>query len=350
MQAPMKQLVCVKWGSAYGPEYVNRLYGMVSRHLTPPFRLVCLTDDRNRIRAEVECFDLPELGVPHPQRTVGKWRKQVLWGATVPGLRTGEPALFIDLDSVIVGSLDDYFGIGQPGDVYVARNWARPLEKLGQTSVFRFPVGGNAHLLADFRADPQGIADKYQFEQHYVTFAVTGGVKFWPEAWTRHFRLHCMPPFPLCYFMTARLPQGARIVTFPGGPNGSMQSGCATCAATCCRCRGSRRPGGSERRPVKIVHLLFTHSFAGTERHAIELANAQAQTHEVTMLLHRRAAQPRDTALAHRLDPRDRAVATGRGTGGAARQHDADRQLDRPLRTRGRRACAAAPRVGHRRR
>ena len=219
MQAPVKQLVCVKWGSAYGPEYVNRLYGMVSRHLAPPFRLVCLTDDRNGIRAEVECFDLPELGVPHPQRTIGKWRKQVLWGATVPGLQTGTPALFIDLDSVIVGPIDDYFTIGAPSDVYVARNWARPLERLGQTSVFRFPVGGNAHLLADFRADPQGIADKHQFEQHYVTHAVTGGVKFWPEAWTRHFRLHCMPQFPLCYFVTARLPEGARIVTFPGGPN-----------------------------------------------------------------------------------------------------------------------------------
>lgn len=57
---------------------------------------------------------------------------------------------------------------------------------------------------------------------------------------------------------------------------------------------------------MKIVHLLFTHSFAGTERHAIELANAQAEHHEVTMLLHRRAAQPRDTALAHRLDARVR--------------------------------------------
>lgn len=219
MQTPVKQLVCVKWGAAYGPEYVNRLYGMVSRQLAPPFRLVCLTDDRNGIRAEVECFELPELGVPHPQRTVGKWRKQVLWGATVPGLDTGVPALFIDLDSVIVGPIDDYFDIGEPGDVYVARNWARPLEKLGQTSVFRFPVGGNAHLLADFRADAQGIADKYHFEQHYVTYAVTGGVKFWPEAWTKHFRLHCMPPFPLCYFVPARLPAGARIVTFPGGPN-----------------------------------------------------------------------------------------------------------------------------------
>ena len=213
----IKQVVCVKWGSGYSADYVNRLYGMVQRTLSPPFRLVCLTDDRQGIRSEVECFDLPELGCPHPQRTMGKWRKQVLWGRDVPGL--DGVALFIDLDSVIVGSLDDYFSIGEPGDVYVARNWARPLERLGQTSVFRFPVGGNAHVLDDFRANPQAIADKYQFEQHYVTAAVTGGVKFWPGPWTRHFRLHCLPKFPLRYFMRARLPADAHIVTFPGGPN-----------------------------------------------------------------------------------------------------------------------------------
>ena len=214
----VKQVVCVKWGTMYGPEYVNRLYAMVARHLAPPFRLVCLTDDPKGIRSEVECFELPELGVPHPQRTMGKWRKQILWGRTVPGLEPG-PALFIDLDSVVVGPLDDYFTHGDPNDVYVARNWARPMQKLGQTSVFRFPVGGNPHLLENFRADPQGIADKYRFEQHYVTHAVKGGVKFWPEAWTRHFRLHCLPPFPLRYFVPAKLPHGARIVTFPGGPN-----------------------------------------------------------------------------------------------------------------------------------
>lgn len=215
--ASVKQIVCVKWGTMYGPEYVNRLYGMVARNITPPFRLVCLTDDAQGVRPEVECHPLPELGVPHPERTKGKWRKQVLWGREVPGL--SGVALFIDLDSVIVGSLDDYFTIGEPGDVYVARNWARPLERLGQTSVFRFPVGGNPQVLDDFRADPQGIADRYRYEQHYVTAAVKGGVKFWPENWTRHFRLHCLPPFPLRYLMSARLPRDARIVTFPGGPN-----------------------------------------------------------------------------------------------------------------------------------
>jgi hypothetical protein len=216
-QGDIKQIVCVKWGTLFGPEYVNRLYGMVSRHITGPFKVVCLTDDRQGIRPEVECHDLPELGVPHPERTIGKWRKQVLWGRELPGLKG--VALFIDLDSVIVGSLDDYFTIGRPEDVYVARNWARPLERLGQTSVFRFPVGGNPHLLDNFRADPQGIADRYRFEQHYVTASVTGGIHFWPEDWTRHFRLHCLPPFPLRYFTTAKLPSQARIVTFPGGPN-----------------------------------------------------------------------------------------------------------------------------------
>ena len=59
---------------------------------------------------------------------------------------------------------------------------------------------------------------------------------------------------------------------------------------------------------MKIVHLLLTHSFAGTERHAIELANALAADHEVTMILHRRAAEDRPNALAHRLDPRVKQV------------------------------------------
>lgn len=62
---------------------------------------------------------------------------------------------------------------------------------------------------------------------------------------------------------------------------------------------------------MKIVHLLLTHSFAGTERHAIELANAQAARHNVTMILHRRAAEDRPNALAHRLDPRVKQVLVG---------------------------------------
>jgi hypothetical protein len=186
----VKSVVCVKWGALYGPEHVNRLYAMVARHTTPPFRLVCLTDDRSGIRPDVQCFDLPDLCCA--VGTMGTWRKQILWGREVPGLNG--VALFIDLDSVIVGSLDGCFSFGKPDDVILARNRALPFRKRGQTSVFRYPIRVNPRILYDFRADPQGIADQRQFEQPDVTNAVKGGVKFWPEAWTRQFRLHCMPP------------------------------------------------------------------------------------------------------------------------------------------------------------
>ena len=214
-----KQIICVKWGTAYGPEYVNRLYAMARRHTTGPMRLICLTDNKEGLRPEVDAFDLPDLGVPQPKRTMGKWKKVVLWGSDLHGL--SGTALFVDLDSIIVDSLDPYFSFGSQDDVILARNWAKPLRRLGQTSVFRFPIGKYPHILDNFRANSQEIADRHGFEQHYITASVPGGIKLWPEGWTRHFRLHCMPPFPLRYFIPARLPRGARIVTFPGGPNPS---------------------------------------------------------------------------------------------------------------------------------
>lgn len=55
---------------------------------------------------------------------------------------------------------------------------------------------------------------------------------------------------------------------------------------------------------MRIAHLLFTKRFAGSERYAIELANAQSQSHEVCFVLANAAAEDRPDAWAHRLDPR----------------------------------------------
>lgn len=212
-----KIIICIKWGTKFGAEYVNRLYNMSRRNITGDFRLVCFTDITEGLLPEIETRDLPVLGCKHPDRSNGKWPKVALWGPELGGL-TG-PVLFIDLDSVIINNIDDYFSYGSPDDVILARNWAKPFSGMGQTSIFRFPVGKNSHILENFRAAPQEIADKYRYEQHYITSSVTGGIKFWPEHWTRHFRLHCLPLFPLRYIVEAKLPKRAKVVTFPGGPN-----------------------------------------------------------------------------------------------------------------------------------
>ncbi|KFZ30206.1 hypothetical protein IDSA_10625 [Pseudidiomarina salinarum] len=55
---------------------------------------------------------------------------------------------------------------------------------------------------------------------------------------------------------------------------------------------------------MKIIHLILTHSFAGSERYAVELANLQAQHHDVAMILHKRGAEDRANAIAQHVDPK----------------------------------------------
>lgn len=213
---PLKNIICIKWGTAYGAKDVNILYAMVARNLTGDFKFTCFTDDPGGIREEVHCQDLIPLGCEIPKDVPGKWPKISLWSKDLPGLEG--VALFIDLDSVIVGNIDCYFEYGDPDDVITARNWLKWFRKSGQTSVFRFPVGGNSYMLENLQKDSVNISRNYQYEQNYVTHNVKGGIKFWPEEWTKHFRVHCMGFLPKRYLRPPVLPKGARIVTFPGRP------------------------------------------------------------------------------------------------------------------------------------
>jgi hypothetical protein len=159
---------------------------------------------------------LPELGCEIPPDVPGKWPKVALWSRDLFGLKG--LALFVDLDSVIVDNIDGYFEHGDPNDVITARNWVRLTGHHGQTSVFRFPIGGHPYMLDNLRADPANLSRKYQFEQNYVTAGIRNGVKFWPDPWTKHFGIHCMGPWPLRYVRAPVRPRGAKIITFPGHP------------------------------------------------------------------------------------------------------------------------------------
>jgi glycosyltransferase involved in cell wall biosynthesis len=55
---------------------------------------------------------------------------------------------------------------------------------------------------------------------------------------------------------------------------------------------------------LHICHVLLTDRFAGSERYALDLANHQARSHRVSLILPRSAAEQRPDALAHRVDPK----------------------------------------------
>jgi len=208
----------MKWGDKYGPEYVNRLYAGAKTYVTGEFSFACLTDDSSGLDPAILSYPIPELGCTHPTKTRGKWKKVALWGKEIEQHLNGT-VLFLDLDSIIIDNIDCYFNFGNPEDIILERNWARPLSRLGQTSVFRFTIGAHPDILAIFQKDSQAIADRFQFEQHYITHSTKKFLKFWPRGWTRHFRLHCLGPMPWRLFKAARIPKGCKIITFPGGPN-----------------------------------------------------------------------------------------------------------------------------------
>jgi len=96
-QQPTANIVCMKWGSVYGADYVNRLYRMIAANINRPFRLVCFTDNRQGILPEVEAYDLPPFANAHLQ-TMGAYRKKTLCRADLAPFNTGERFLFLDLE------------------------------------------------------------------------------------------------------------------------------------------------------------------------------------------------------------------------------------------------------------
>ena len=223
-------VICMKWGDLYGAEYVNRLYEGVRRHLSLPHRFVCLTDDASGLQPGIEHFPLPELDIPEGELDL-RWRKLTVFASPLYDL-TGT-ALFLDLDVVITGSLDDFFTC--PGEFLIIRDddlalpkpfrWlnpprARRLRRVGNSSVFRFEIGSQPEILANYLRDPAAAIDdqpNYR-EQEFLTEELhrQGILAYWPRQWCVSYKYHCVPQFGIGLFRDPTPPADARIIIFAG--------------------------------------------------------------------------------------------------------------------------------------
>ena len=223
MAAAMDQrvILCMKWGTKYGPEYVNRLYAMVRRHLSGDFSFVCLTDNGEGIRPEVRCLPIPPLNLHlKPGQRDGAWKKLTTFSADLHGLQgTG---LFLDLDVVIVGSLDAFFEL--PGDFYIIRDYPKALPSYritGNSSVYRFRIGAHADVLEYFRTHMDEVQKHYRNEQSFLSKFLhrQGKLHYWPREWCPSFKYSCIPTWPANYWKAPIVPAHARIIIFHGECN-----------------------------------------------------------------------------------------------------------------------------------
>ena len=208
-------VICMKWGTKYSSEYVNKLYSMVARNLSLPFRFVCFTDDADGIKDGVEIYSLPSVQIPDGSPERG-WRKLAVFGETEAQLKGR--CLFLDFDVVSVGGLDQFYEVDST--FCLAFDEKKKKSKIGNSSVFLFEALHFKDILNNFNQNAQSILKTYRNEQAYLSDMMEkkDELTFFPKEWCPSFKYHCIPKFPLNFLFAPKVPENSKIILFHGKP------------------------------------------------------------------------------------------------------------------------------------
>lgn len=202
-------IVCLKWGSKYGPEYVNRLYAGIKRHTTKKFKFYCMTEDGRGIHPDVQIVPLA-----HADRLDSWWNKISLFGNDLP-IPIGQKIFYIDLDTLIVGNIDDLLGHEQT-EIVVLKDFYHGIAKTAGTVASGLMSWKHRHykyIWQEFMKNPEDAikraaphGDQWWIEQSLLSY------KFWQDLYPGQvvsFKIHCLKG----------LPANARIVCYHGRPS-----------------------------------------------------------------------------------------------------------------------------------
>lgn len=227
-EAPPVNILTLRWGERYGPDYVNHLYHGIQANLRRPFRFFCFTDDGSKLVRGIESRPLPQLELPERYQQTA-WLKLGLFRNDQD--MTGD-CLFLDLDVIITGPLDCFFDY-MPGKRCIIHNWVlrHQLFKktdVGNSSLFRWRANTMQFVVDKFYSERDWALSRFSLEQVYLTYAL-GEKYWWPAAWVRSFKRHAVPDFPLNLFLPPKLPKDTRILVFHGRPDPDQAlHGCRT--------------------------------------------------------------------------------------------------------------------------
>lgn len=140
-----------KWGTKFTAMHVARMQSMLSRHLSLPHRIVCLTDQPASLPAGV-------IAAPLPPRFPGSDQKCMrrLWIYSPKAAQLGDRLLQLDLDLVLTDSIDPIVDRHDPfviwkSDSNVVHGWGY------NPSVILMTPGAQAHVWRTYLADPKGV-------------------------------------------------------------------------------------------------------------------------------------------------------------------------------------------------
>jgi len=198
-----------RWkGKNYHQLYINRLYHMVKRHLSIPFEFICFADRFMHLVTgiDVRSFDMPS--------KVGVLPRLYMFSEE-SGL-FGHQVLALDLDIIIVGSLDDIASYQGP---FCSRSKFAPGQQYkldGDVTSFSAGPENAERFWIPFRDDPKSVIDLTGGRERYWFREVVGieGGDRWDQLFPGQivsYKRHCRPNGD-------QVPDDARIVSCHGKP------------------------------------------------------------------------------------------------------------------------------------
>lgn len=209
----MINIVCLKWGNRYGPEYVNRLYAAVCRNTSLPFKFHCFTDDTSNIHSSIITHALPYKNLQ------GWWNKLFLFSNEI-NIPRGEEIFYIDLDTLITRNINTL--LYHPSkSIIVLRDFLSGMAKSASdmgSGLMKWRHGEYTHVWDLFIMNSNAAIKMVEphGDQQWINLCV-GERLYWQNVAPGKvvsFKLHCLSGLPaeaaiVCYHGRPSIPESA---------------------------------------------------------------------------------------------------------------------------------------------
>lgn len=160
-------IITLKVGPKYGPEYVNRLYNSLRRKSTTNFDFYCYTDDPEGLHPYVIKVPLHD-----PDQFKLQWHKLKFHQTGFGGIKPGDKCLILDIDWIITGDVTPIMDYDLPEQHFgcFRRWWSRRQDYcMINGGLQMFYMGDTNHLWEKFSADPQ------YWQEYYINIGEAEG-------------------------------------------------------------------------------------------------------------------------------------------------------------------------------
>lgn len=147
-------VVCLKWGTKYGVEYVNKLFAAISKNTKTGFKFHCYTDNASGLDKKIVVHDLPY------KHLEGWWNKLYLFSDEI-GIPNGERIFYVDLDTLITRNIDALMSV-KSSKITVLKDFMFGIAKLTTTvgsGLMSWNHGSHTNIWNAFIADPEAAVE-----------------------------------------------------------------------------------------------------------------------------------------------------------------------------------------------